>query len=331
MALDKIIQDALTQFVQLHIPDADLSVMDEVILSYITSVLEELGSPDSSEENFDVEMFVEMMAAYVPGFAEISSVTICEMMFDLAARLVEARNKENVHPLTASQDCESFSKELASSKEDKKSSEPESNPVPREGASAKEGCGKVDDGVQLLVEMFPSCSLSVMHKALSVAKGNLDYAVQLIMEGRVKQPEAETLEETLPKADKKIKASILEKYMMVDNEDDVKTHKPIAPKAFVKLATRIHEHQLATKRHDPLSLIALHTDEKTHHFDWDNTSILGQAKQRHAREFLEAWHSNHNATNKQIDLDAIYQPLRKQTENDITTNPRNPIQNKDII
>ncbi|XP_043534675.1 CUE domain-containing protein 2 isoform X1 [Chiloscyllium plagiosum] len=245
MALEKIIQDALTQFVQLHIPDADLSVMDEVILSYITSVLEELGSPDSSEENFDVEMFVEMMAAYVPGFAEISSVTICEMMFDLAARLVEARNKENVHPLTASQDRESFSTELASSKEDKKSSEPESNPVPREGASAKEGCCKVDDGIQLLVEMFPSCSLSVMHKALSVAKGNLDYAVQLIMEGRVKQPEAE---ETLPKADKKIKASILEKYMMVDNEDDVKTHKPTAPKAAPKKLIRYIDNQVVSTK-----------------------------------------------------------------------------------
>ncbi|XP_059495631.1 uncharacterized protein LOC125446408 isoform X2 [Stegostoma tigrinum] len=49
-----------------------------------------------------------------------------------------------------------------------------------------------------------------------------------------------------------------------------------------KLATRIHEHQLATKRHDPLSLVSLHTDEEGHHFDWDNASILRQAKQRHA-------------------------------------------------
>ncbi|XP_072405113.1 uncharacterized protein [Chiloscyllium punctatum] len=36
------------------------------------------------------------------------------------------------------------------------------------------------------------------------------------------------------------------------------------------------------------------------------------------------------AINKRIDLDAINQPLRKQTGNDITTNPRNPIQEKDI-
>ncbi|XP_041031985.1 CUE domain-containing protein 2-A-like [Carcharodon carcharias] len=234
MALEKIIHDSLAQFIHSHVPDADLSVLDEVILSYITSVLEELGSPDASEENFDVEMFVEMMAAYIPGFAEISSVTICEMMFDLAARLIEARNKENVPPLASTQD-KSSSKVQASDREEQESTEPENNSVAGEGASAKEGRAKVEDGVQLLVEMFPSSSLSVMRQVLSVAKGNLDYAVQLIMEGIVEQLDTATLEETHPKTDKKIKASILEKYMMVDNDDDVKTHKPIAPKEFHKL------------------------------------------------------------------------------------------------
>ncbi|XP_059511376.1 uncharacterized protein si:ch1073-145m9.1 isoform X3 [Stegostoma tigrinum] len=66
-------------------------------------------------------------------------------------------------------------------------------------------------------------------------------------------------------------------------------------------------------------------DKEGHHFDWDNTSILGQAKQRHAREFLEAWHSNQNSINKHIDLEPIYHPLRKRTGNDIT-NPRKPNQ-----
>lgn len=46
--------------------------MDEVVFSYITSVLEELGLPESSEENFDMDTFVEMMEAYIPGFAEIN-------------------------------------------------------------------------------------------------------------------------------------------------------------------------------------------------------------------------------------------------------------------
>ncbi|XP_038638616.1 CUE domain-containing protein 2 [Scyliorhinus canicula] len=250
MALEKIIQDSLFQFVHLHVPDADLSVMDEVILSYITSVLEELGSSDSSEENFDVEMFVEMMAAYIPGFAEISSVTICEMMFDLAARLIEARNKENLPPLASPQASKSSSssEEQGSDREEPESTEPEKNLVAGEGASAKVGFATEEDGVQLLVEMFPSCSLAVVRQVLFLTKGNLDYAVQLIMEGAVQQHNTATPEEANPKTDKKIKASILEKYMMVDNEDDVKTHKPIAPKEAPKKLIRYIDNQVVSTK-----------------------------------------------------------------------------------
>lgn len=45
--------------------------MDDVLLSYITGMLEDLGSQQSVEENFDVEVFGEMLEAYIPGFAEI--------------------------------------------------------------------------------------------------------------------------------------------------------------------------------------------------------------------------------------------------------------------
>lgn len=47
------------------------STLDDVLLSYITGVLEDLGSQQSVEENFDVEVFAEMLEAYIPGFAEI--------------------------------------------------------------------------------------------------------------------------------------------------------------------------------------------------------------------------------------------------------------------
>lgn len=50
--------------------------MDDVFFSYITGVLEELGSPESSEEAFDMDTFVEMMEAYIPGFAEIHRYAI---------------------------------------------------------------------------------------------------------------------------------------------------------------------------------------------------------------------------------------------------------------
>lgn len=97
MELERIIRDTLTRFIQSHIPAADLSGMDDVFFSYITGVLEELGSPASSEEIFDMDTFVEMMEAYIPGFAEIHSGDVCEMMFSLSERLGEARNKGELH------------------------------------------------------------------------------------------------------------------------------------------------------------------------------------------------------------------------------------------
>lgn len=99
MDLHKIIHGALNEFIHSYIPDADLrsailssaalqrfyhsvvhlsdsshfscSTLDDVLLSYITGVLEDLGSQQSVEENFDVEVFAEMLEAYIPGFAEI--------------------------------------------------------------------------------------------------------------------------------------------------------------------------------------------------------------------------------------------------------------------
>eukprot|EP00061_Rhincodon_typus_P016893 g45344.t1 len=49
---------------------------------------------------------------------------------------------------------------------------------------------------------------------------------------------------------------------------------------------------------------------KQHEFDWDNTSIIAQAKQRHA---MEAWYSNQNSINKHIELNPVYKSLRNRT------------------
>lgn len=42
--------------------------------------------------------------------------------------------------------------------------------------------GDPKDGVELLLEMFPACTLSQAQKALAMALGNLDEAVQLLVE-----------------------------------------------------------------------------------------------------------------------------------------------------
>eukprot|EP00061_Rhincodon_typus_P017708 g46525.t1 len=54
-------------------------------------------------------------------------------------------------------------------------------------------------------------------------------------------------------------------------------------------------------------------DKENHQFDWDNSKILGQTKQRQAWEFLEAWYSMKKANNKHIEIDPIYTPRQGKT------------------
>ncbi len=78
-----------------------------------------------------------------------------------------------------------------------------------------------------------------------------------------------------------------------------------------KNQTRLTEHQNAINRHDHSSLPAKHADDNGHKFDWSQTSCLGQATTKHAREFKEAWHSiNKQTFNRHIDIPTIYLQLK---------------------
>ncbi|XP_063047011.1 CUE domain-containing protein 2 [Engraulis encrasicolus] len=250
MDLHKIIQDALNDFILSYIPNADMSTLDEVLLSYITGVLEDLGSQESVEENFDVEVFVEMLEAYIPGFAEIDSVKVCDLMFSLAAKLASARDTETTTPKpvesnwslthTSSSDGESSVKELHLS---------------TDGATAKvshDNSPEWDGQEQLLLEMFPKCSVTEARSALSIAKGDMEEAVRLIIEGDVLPcpPPINVNQGKTPssKADQKMKESILEKYMVVDCEEDKKTHRPVTPKDAPKKMVRYHDNQVVTTK-----------------------------------------------------------------------------------
>uniref|UniRef100_A0A8C8SX72 CUE domain containing 2 n=1 Tax=Pelusios castaneus TaxID=367368 RepID=A0A8C8SX72_9SAUR len=154
------------------------SGMDEVVLSYIAGVLEELGSPELCKESFDMDTFVEMMEAYVPGFMEINRGvgTICDMMFALSERLSDARSKAEeehlaywklivllscIQPLAAFQTLPM-------------------SVLPDQGAG-----GDLKEGAELLLEMFPACTLSQAQKALAMTLGNLEEAVQVMVEEKV--------------------------------------------------------------------------------------------------------------------------------------------------
>ncbi|XP_054839630.1 CUE domain-containing protein 2 [Eublepharis macularius] len=253
--MERIIQDDLTVFIQSHIPAADLSGMDEVFFSYVTSVLEDLGSPDSAEENFDMDTFVEMMEAYVPGFADINSGQVCEMMFSLSERLRKAHNKQTTpqNPVQ-NRSCLPSEALITTKKEGAGTSEDDRlSYSPVGGALAQESGGELVSAVDMMLEMFPACTVSQARKALGMALGNLEEAAQLLLEEKIQfdsaGPTAQDISrpEKSPKQDD-CKQFILQKYMMVDSEEDQKTHKPAPPKEAPKKLIRYIDNQVVSTK-----------------------------------------------------------------------------------
>uniref|UniRef100_A0A672H101 CUE domain containing 2 n=1 Tax=Salarias fasciatus TaxID=181472 RepID=A0A672H101_SALFA len=247
MDLHKIIHNALHEFIQTYIPDADLSTLDDVLLSYITGVLEDLGSQQSVEENFDVEVFTEMLEAYIPGFAEIDSVKVCEMMFSLASKLATARTSGIVFIVIFHGYCVVTLLACVADRNNLLNTFPT---LPVSEWEAQE---------QHLLEMFPKCSLSEARSALSIAKGDMEEAVRLIIEGDVQlSPSPFNVnhgKNISSQADQKLKESILEKYMLVDREEDNKTHRPVAPKDAPKKLVRYHSNQVVTTKGERYQLV----------------------------------------------------------------------------
>ncbi|XP_077039259.1 CUE domain-containing protein 2 isoform X2 [Agelaius phoeniceus] len=276
MEIERIIQDTLTRFIQSHIPAADLSGMDDVFFSYITGVLEELGSPESPEETFDMDTFVEMMEAYIPGFAEIHSGDVCEMMFSLSERLCEARNKEKLGQKAVESRSEASSEDLTKGQEAGAGAcNGERLCTVTDGAGAQEGAD-LKDGVELLLEMFPACTVNQAEKALAMTLGNLEEAVQLIVEEKVEIGPAGTgtaSQSTQPRGAKtghptessgtetrpvpagsrhwlraRFQPPIDAVYMMVDSADDQKTHRPAPPKEAPKKLIRYIDNQVVSTK-----------------------------------------------------------------------------------
>jgi hypothetical protein len=79
-----------------------------------------------------------------------------------------------------------------------------------------------------------------------------------------------------------------------------------------QLKTRLHEHQLCVKRKDHLSLVAQHSYENNHTFNFQEAEVIGMAKNRVTRQFKESWLSGSNSINRHVNLHPIYQALRYQ-------------------
>ncbi|XP_071830524.1 uncharacterized protein [Apostichopus japonicus] len=83
---------ALSDFTTHHQPECSLSAIDNIVLMYVVGVLEDVGNDD----DFDVDNFIEMIAAYVPGFHAIDVAVVCEWIFELSEKLKTAIDDDEV-------------------------------------------------------------------------------------------------------------------------------------------------------------------------------------------------------------------------------------------
>ncbi|KAM4851445.1 CUE domain-containing protein 2 isoform 2-T2 [Thomomys bottae] len=236
MELERIVSTALLTFVHTHLSEADVSGLDEVIFSYVLGVLEDLGPLGPSEENFDMESFIEMMEAYVPGFAHIPRGTIGDMMQKLSVQLSDARNKE---PLQQPEKCSEDTRSPAEA-----------------GDTQNEAAGNEEEllpGVDVLLEVFPTCSVEQAQWVLAKAGGDLEEAVQMLVEGKEGPPGWDGPNQDLPRhlrgpPKDELKSFILQKYMMVDSAEDQKIHRPMAPKEAPKKLIRYIDNQVVSTK-----------------------------------------------------------------------------------
>lgn len=68
----EIVKASLFHFVNTHITAADLSVVDEIVLNYVISILEEA----SEDPNFDVDGNISMTQCFVITFKNINLYSI---------------------------------------------------------------------------------------------------------------------------------------------------------------------------------------------------------------------------------------------------------------
>ncbi|PIK37775.1 putative CUE domain-containing protein 2-B [Apostichopus japonicus] len=91
---------ALSDFITHHQPESSLSAIDNIVLMYVVGVLEDVGN----EDDFDVDNFIEMIAAYVPGFQAIDVAVVCEWIFELSEKLKTATDDNEVDMKTTDRD-----------------------------------------------------------------------------------------------------------------------------------------------------------------------------------------------------------------------------------
>lgn len=291
---DALVKEALGKFIYQHTRQDALSAIDEIVLSYVVSILETLAT-ESGDDAFDVDQFSEMMSAYLPAFSKINSAAVCEWMFQLASWLakqqvdgktVNSFQKTNTKPeflLTLESTLRTENKDLneeisyissdntsiCSCSSNASQSEDE---MKQTHHLSDETIPNLNDQIKLLTEMFPHMCTSEIQHCITATGGDCQKAAQYLLQrqdngemvhkpklGQQKSKTGKYMDNFLQ--DKELREQILNRYAYIDKDDDAREHKPVAPKSEPKKLIRYRDNKIVSVKGERYSEVKTEESE----------------------------------------------------------------------
>ncbi|XP_015928016.1 CUE domain-containing protein 2-A isoform X2 [Parasteatoda tepidariorum] len=269
---DEFVKAELSKFVKTHIGLDVLSSIDEIVLSYIIGILESLDSVSSSDDAFDVEEFIEMMCAYIPAFSDIPSSHVYDWMLKLAKLLKEKEKREHKNNSletiflkttelsTSVSKCKCGVVNCLHPTRSRRRSYHSSHSCSSSQSEDEEKCitvsGYENEDLETLTEMFPHLHILEAKQFLNMSAGSCEKAAQLILQ---KQEVGEDIDtHIISKSatlnphkekfveDKQLREQILKRYAYIDEDDDAREHKPVAPKNEPKKLIRYRDNKIVS-------------------------------------------------------------------------------------
>ncbi|XP_012535340.1 CUE domain-containing protein 2 isoform X2 [Monomorium pharaonis] len=251
---EELVKKALFSFVRKQVPTAQLSLIDDIVLSYVVSMVEE----SALEENLDVDGLCEMVSACLPEFSTIEKEAVSKWLLDVESKLKQ-ETKENENCQSPSDPLNHISlTALLPAGAQRMRVHHLSETSDAGSDSSGEYFSEVRESswhqVALLQEMFPAASPAEARHCLAVAGGDIAKAAQLALH---RQEAGQSIVSNLTfltpngrnKArvnDEELKSRIIARYSYVDRDDDCREHRPVAPKTEPKKLVRYLDNKIVS-------------------------------------------------------------------------------------
>ncbi|XP_077531511.1 CUE domain-containing protein 2 isoform X1 [Haemaphysalis longicornis] len=288
-ASDAFVKKSLVCFIQQETGEDATDMIDEILLAYVVGILES----DIAEEGFDVVEFKEMLSAYIPSFDSILDTKISSWARLLCGKVGNRTQSKSCLQLPqffffqepsficltmltsiAAKRTESLLMSAVICPESKVCNK--STPRSRNTSQSEEDVGKPnriavydeselcdDTTFRTLCEMFPAACALEVRRCLMVAGGDTEAAAQLLLQRSDATAEAllsgpahgsaNARRDASALGDKELRAQILTRYGYIDQDEDEKEHRPVAPKTEPKKLIRYRDNKIVSVKGEKYS------------------------------------------------------------------------------